>query len=262
MEIERNFQAVKEPRELIELCTHCTAVSCDHGDCEARRQKLRELTRRAAERRVAGEGSHTIVVEGLKVSEAARLAGVSYGRVYFRMVKYGMTLEQAIVDALNSTPGNGCRPILYEVGGVSRTVRQWAHDSGINRYTLESRLRAGMTMAEALEKGPGKQGGRDAQLHVIDGEAHTVGEWARVRGIRYNTLKSRIARGMSLAEALAVGPGVWGKTAARYTVDGVTRTAAEWAELYGIKADTLRERLRRGLTIVEALERGPGRCGK
>lgn len=249
----------KEPPELIELCVNCTAVSCEHGDCEARRKKVRELARRAEARRVSGDGVREIQVDGLRVSEAARLAGVSYHRVYMRMVRHGMTLQEAIVDALNTKPGNGCTPNLYEVDGVFKTVKQWGQVSGINYRTLQSRLRVGMCMAEAIAKGPGTHG-KVPELHVVDGEAHTLREWSRVRGISYETLKGRIKRGMSLAEALAEGPGVWGKVPARYVVDGVERTVGEWAELYGIKADTLRERLRRGLTIAEALERGPGRC--
>ncbi len=46
-------------------------------------------------------------------------------------------------------------PTYYEVRGVERTLSGWAQASGIKKNTLHSRLAAGMSMAEAVAKGPG-----------------------------------------------------------------------------------------------------------
>jgi hypothetical protein len=43
-------------------------------------------------------------------------------------------------------------PMLCEVNGVTKTLSEWARASGIKKNTLYSRLAAGLTMAEAIQK--------------------------------------------------------------------------------------------------------------
>lgn len=152
---EWEIKAVYEPPELIELCTNCESPTCQHGDCEKRRNKLKELNGATAMRREFVAGDYRIV-SGMRISEAARLAGVSYARVWHRMRKDGMTLEQAIYDATHTAPKRGNRPLYYTAFGRTLTVKQWGARSGINYQTLNTRMRHGMSMEEALELGPGR----------------------------------------------------------------------------------------------------------
>ncbi len=45
-------------------------------------------------------------------------------------------------------------PTLYRVKGVDKTLSEWAQHAGIPKNTLWSRLKAGLTMPEAIAKGP------------------------------------------------------------------------------------------------------------
>lgn len=44
-----------------------------------------------------------------------------------------------------------------------------------------------------------------------------------------------------------------GRTPERYTVNGQTHTAAEWAEIIGVKEDTLRRHMKNGMSMAEAI---------
>lgn len=43
---------------------------------------------------------------------------------------------------------------------------------------------------------------RNAALHEIDGETHTLIDWCELKGINYNTVITRLRRGIPLDEAL------------------------------------------------------------
>ena len=75
----------------------------------------------------------------------------------------------------------------------------------------------------------------------------TVSEWEKETGINQITIRSRLARNMSVEEILAK-PKIpkYSKTPWNYKItrNGVTKTAAEWSEELGIKIDTMVKRLR------------------
>lgn len=43
------------------------------------------------------------------------------------------------------------------------------------------------------------------KLFTYDGEAHTLKEWARLRGVKLCTIRSRVSKGWSFADALERG---------------------------------------------------------
>ena len=51
-------------------------------------------------------------------------------------------------------------PTLYRVKGVDKTLSEWAQHAGIPKNTLWSRLQAGLTMPEAIAKGPSHRAGK------------------------------------------------------------------------------------------------------
>lgn len=84
-----------------------------------------------------------------------------------------------------------------------------------------------------------------------NGESHTLGEWAEIGGMDYNTLYMRLYRGMSIEEAM--GLPVCKAEGRSITVDGVTLTVRQWAERLGLKRGTIYERIRRGYTPGQAV---------
>lgn len=73
------------------------------------------------------------------------------------------------------------------------------------------------------------------KLYKLDGEWHTLREWAKIKGVRYDTLRSRVmVHGWPLAEAISPPPGKCAVPGKRYTVAGRTLDLREWAEALGI----------------------------
>lgn len=90
--------------------------------------------------------------------------------------------------------------------------------------------------------------------HEINGEEHTLGEWAEISGIAYNTLYMRMYRyGMSLAEAMGDPLKPLNHDVLMITVGGETHTVTEWAELTGQKTRCIYARMERGYTPEEAV---------
>jgi integrase len=66
-----------------------------------------------------------------------------------------------IVETIKKLPAPRTSRVLYEVGGVERTLVQWAETSGISKTTLFHRvITSGMTMADALSLAKGTKGKR------------------------------------------------------------------------------------------------------
>jgi len=76
------------------------------------------------------------------------------------------------------------REILYEYRGQNLTLTEWAMVTGIRRINLESRLKTGHTIAEAIEWGSLVRG----RIIDVHGERHNVQGWALALGVNYNTL--------------------------------------------------------------------------
>jgi integrase len=70
---------------------------------------------------------------------------------------------------VTARPAGGGR--LYEVAGVSRTLEQWATESGIGVTTLRYRLSKGMSMADAIARGHGRSGRRLGLPAAAEGPA-------------------------------------------------------------------------------------------
>jgi hypothetical protein len=66
-----------------------------------------------------------------------------------------------IVETITKLPAPRTSRVLYDVGGIERTLVQWAETSGISKTTLFHRVvTSGMTMADALALAKGTKGKR------------------------------------------------------------------------------------------------------
>ncbi|WP_147435502.1 hypothetical protein [Paenirhodobacter hankyongi] len=105
--------------------------------------------------------------------------------------------------------------------------------------------------------------------YTFEGETLTLEEWSARTGIKFHTLNGRLRSGWSVEEALttsveearerskaAATGGTWarGTPAKRLTHEGETLTLAEWSARTGLKVLTIKNRLRAGRSIAEALD--------
>src|SRR5688500_13809578 len=94
--------------------------------------------------------------------------------------------------------------------GVTQSVRQWALDYGIPESRIRARLNDGWPEGRAVsEPMPSRPGRRlpakfDAsKLIHFGGRSMYLSDWAHQLGIKYNTLKMRLAKGWSVERAFA-----------------------------------------------------------
>lgn len=91
---------------------------------------------------------------------------------------------------------------LHEINGEKHTLREWSEISGINYNTMYMRMyRYGMTLDEALGN-PLRPIMHHPQIIEINGEAHTISEWAEITGQKVRCIYARLERGYTLEEAV------------------------------------------------------------
>lgn len=88
----------------------------------------------------------------------------------------------------------------------------------------------------------------------FDGRCMGLHEWAEETGIEYGTLLGRYRSGWT-PERILTTPIRWSNNAPRlYEWNGVEKTLKEWSEQYDMNYGTLRARVKRGMTIEEAIK--------
>lgn len=85
--------------------------------------------------------------------------------------------------------------------GRTRTLAQWAKETGLSGSLIAWRLEAGWPVEDALTKPLGEPH-RNYRLVECDGEMVPIKEAARRRGLPYDTLFKRASAGWSLEDAL------------------------------------------------------------
>src|SRR5690349_5167125 len=169
------------------------------------------------------------------------------------LVKAEKRLPMATSMSGEGTMGDKPRRMTYlTVGGETRPVEEWARITGIRDDLIRSRIRRGWAPEEVIgrrdRKRPGRKAGavRVTRLEV-DGESHTVAEWAAMTGISAGLIRSRLRRGLLPGVAIQGGrlPGT-GKSVKRVLdADKVTairkdtRSYKAIAEQYGISLATV-----------------------
>lgn len=93
------------------------------------------------------------------------------------------------------------RTLIFCHDGKSGTIQQWARWSGMSYSTLQKRLRV-MPISEALAMGVHKNGKKPTLAVEYQGETIYLTELAKKVGVKCETLRARIVKGMPVEEAV------------------------------------------------------------
>lgn len=105
----------------------------------------------------------------------------------------------------------------------------------------------------------------EMRMVEVEGKTRTVKAWAREHGISVETIRSRVKTdGMTIEQACSMGRQSSGpkigsnRGGALYrdrlvTSNGVTRTIGEWCSIQGVTVEALKMRIKRGLTVENAV---------
>lgn len=93
-------------------------------------------------------------------------------------------------------------PRKHYIFGEHLTLDQISKKYGVKKTTIQTRMRRGMTLEEAID---GRIKHKDGKRYDIFGESLTAREVSELYGVKPNTFRTRITRGMSPEEAAMGG---------------------------------------------------------
>ncbi len=151
-----------------------------------RSQELRARISKAARQR---RSIHEWKGKKRSLIEIAEMEGVGHRYLISHVCNLGSTVEAA----LSRKRGTG-RQVL-EHGGRAQTLRQWADELGIHPRRLQYRITEGYSIADVI-----------ARLNR-EVKSMSFAEHCRLSGANLQTAKSRVQKGMSSMDAVAISAG-------------------------------------------------------
>ena len=138
---------------------------------------------------------------------------------------------------------NGKQDVFsFILDGKRTTVTGAARMRGKTRSCVQYRLAHGWSLDEALEEPL-----REVRKYEASGESHTVKEWAEILKVTKNVVEGRLQRHSMQEIVDEYNKNGFLKVSdyspKSYTVNGVTRSQKEWAEVLNISPSTLRYHL-------------------
>ena len=141
--------------------------------------------------------------------------------------------------------------------GETLPVREWARRIGVPTNIIYSRMRRTDDLSRILIPKIEKPWGCRVHRVTYKGRSMSLYQWSKETGISRQVLTNRYLAGVR-------PPKLFEKPVATklrlYTINGVTKCVNQWAKDNGIEARTVRARLKRGLTIEQALANVNYRC--
>ena len=179
----------------------------------------------------------------------------NYNTVRYRL-KQGMSLKDALSKEkiLSGHPG---KKIVGPDGKEYRSVRSLAKAYGCNYATVQQRLKKGMSLEDSLnkEKIPWRHTGK--KMIGPDGKEYkSITDLVEKYGCNYNTVFSRIKRGLALEDVLSKerllehsGKKIIGPDGKEY------KSITALAKAYGCNYDIVRRRLKKGFSVEDAISK-------
>lgn len=139
------------------------------------------------------------------------------------------------------------------INGQTKTIKEWSDIYGIAQNAVYRRLDAGWDGVTSLTT-PLQERTNDYADRLIEynGETHTALEWSKILKVNYNAFVERLfVYGWDVGRAFTEPYIQYNKQTYQY--NGESHRIYEWAKILGINQGAIRNRLKRGWSIEEAL---------
>lgn len=136
----------------------------------------------------------------------------------------------------------GCN-VHLTIGGVTKTLSQWARETGIPKTTISQRIKRGWPADRILRKTSARE-----KMVTIGGVTKSITQWSSESGVSFWALAHRVENGWP-EERLLEPHGCRGSTRFEretITIGGVTHSVAEWSKLTGLSTIILDRRVKAG----------------
>lgn len=157
----------------------------------------------------------------------------------------------------------------YGARGIA-VCEEWHDYSMFEEWALANGYARGLSIERKDNDGPyapwncrwataKEQANNTASNHLLtlNGETHTIAEWANITGLGAGTIWKRLSLGWSPEETLTRSVR---SSAIEYS--GETHSLAEWSRITGLAENTISRRLQRGWPIEKALTKPSERYKK
>lgn len=146
------------------------------------------------------------------------------------------------------TQHRNCRSNRMEsYNGKTQSTAAWAEEFNIPNQLLLTRLGRGWPIEVALTTPVDSDNKlkQKSNLLLCDGEIKTVTEWSKKYGVPVSTIRGRLSYGWDVERAIKSppDPGSQRKHPKYITYNNESKTLHEWAEITGISATTIKERI-------------------
>lgn len=189
------------------------------------------------------------------IREMCRYHNINY-QTYQRRIENGLSVEESLRGVE--------KHCVYDHKGIAyESIRQMCEAYGKACTTIQNRLNNGWSLEDALETDINARYGAVETLRVdhLGNRFRSNVELCKAYGINRHTLKQRLCYGWTLERALTT-PADYGN---RVSLDNsvidhkgiVHRTFKDMCKMYNRPIATVRDRLKNGWTLEEALETEP-----
>ena len=139
---------------------------------------------------------------------------------------------------LKTQANNTRQNINVTYQGKTQTLVQWCEELGLKYSAIRSRITDyGWTPEEAFTR-PLKE---DPSLYLYKGKEYTLPQLAKMCGIQRNSLKRRLAEGMSVEEAVETPSNI-----DYFEINGISKPFKAWCKETGVNYATAKSRYESG----------------
>lgn len=143
---------------------------------------------------------------------------------------------------------NQRKNVFIEIEGERKTIAQWAEDVQLDPEVVRMRMKRGIVGKDLLL--PAQDMAAPVIFVTRNGETKSLYDWCEITGIPFYTVRSRMKIGVPEEEwfipAGQRSSSIHNSKTTAISVNGETKTIAEWARIYKLDAGTLGRRIKEG----------------